>query len=100
MAGPSPAKGVVMTAAVSTTKIRVGTGHAGERLDRVLASHLPELSRTRLKRLILDGCVTEHGTVLRDPSRRVRDDQDFVVILPEIEEAAPVAQPIELDIRF
>ena len=37
---------------------------------------------------------------LRDPSLRVRCDQNFVVILPEIEDAAPVAQPIALDIRF
>jgi 23S rRNA pseudouridine1911/1915/1917 synthase len=37
---------------------------------------------------------------LRDPSLRVRYDQNFVVILPQIEDAAPIAQPIELDIRF
>ena len=37
---------------------------------------------------------------MRDPSLRVRYDQNFVVILPQIEDAAPVAQPIALDIRF
>ena len=68
-----------------TTSIRVGETDAGQRLDRILASHLPALSRTRLKRLILDGCVTEHGIVLCDPSLRVRCDQNFVVLLTVIE---------------
>ncbi|HEX3524756.1 MAG TPA: pseudouridine synthase, partial [Stellaceae bacterium] len=73
---------------------------AGQRLDRVLALHLPELSRTRLKRLIESGQVTHAGAVLRDPSLRVRHDQNFVVILPQIEDAAPLAQPIALEIQF
>jgi 23S rRNA pseudouridine1911/1915/1917 synthase len=89
-----------MTADAATIVIRAGAGDAGQRLDRVLALHLPELSRTRLKHLIESGNVMENGATLRDPSQRVRNDQNFVVILPQIEDAAPVAQPIALDIRF
>ena len=89
-----------MTAAASTTTVRVSETDAGQRLDRVLAQHLPLLSRTRLKRLIETGQVTNEGVVLRDPSQRVRYDQNFVVILPQIEDAAPVAQPILLEICF
>ena len=80
--------------------VRAGEADAGQRLDRVLARHLPLLSRTRLKRLIEGGQVTEEGTVLREPSLRVRHHQNFVVILPRIEDAAPVAQPITLQIHF
>jgi 23S rRNA pseudouridine1911/1915/1917 synthase len=89
-----------MLAADKVIAIRASVGDAGQRLDRVLAQHLPLLSRTRLKRLIETGQVTREGAVLRDPSQRVRYDQNFVVILPRIEDAAPVAQPIALDIRF
>jgi 23S rRNA pseudouridine1911/1915/1917 synthase len=89
-----------MTAAPGTTTIRACAGDAGQRLDRVLALHLPELSRTRLKYLIESGNVTENGVTLRDPSLRVRYDQNFVVILPQIEDAAPLAQPIALEIQF
>jgi 23S rRNA pseudouridine1911/1915/1917 synthase len=89
-----------MTPDVAATVIRAGETDAGQRLDRVLAQHLPLLSRTRLKRLIETGQVTHAGAVLRDPSQRVRSDQNFVVILPQIEDAVPVAQPIALDIRF
>ncbi len=88
-----------MTPDANSTVIRTGEADAGLRLDRVLAQHLP-LSRTRLKRLIETGQVTHEGAVLRDPSLRVRYDQNFVVILPRVEDAAPVAQPIELDVCF
>jgi 23S rRNA pseudouridine1911/1915/1917 synthase len=89
-----------MLATDKVIAIRARGGDAGQRLDRVLALHLPLLSRTRLKRLIETGQVTHEGAVLRDPSLRVRYDQNFVVILPQIEDAAPIAQPIALDIRF
>jgi 23S rRNA pseudouridine1911/1915/1917 synthase len=89
-----------MLATDNVIVIRASAGDAGQRLDRVLALHLPKLSRTRLKHLIENGNVTENGAKLRDPSQRVRYDQNFVVILPQIEDAAPVAQPIALDIRF
>src|SRR5271167_933687 len=89
-----------MTPDAAATVIRADETDAGQRLDRVLAQHLPLLSRTRLKRLIETGQVTHEGAVLRDPSQRVRYDQNFVVILPQIDDAAPVAQPIALDIRF
>jgi 23S rRNA pseudouridine1911/1915/1917 synthase len=102
MAGPSlakPGQGE-MLATDKVIAIRTRAGDAGQRLDRVLALHLPLLSRTRLKRLIETGRVTHEGAVLRDPSLRVRYDQNFVVILPQIEDAAPIAQPIALEIRF
>jgi 23S rRNA pseudouridine1911/1915/1917 synthase len=89
------------TAAAGTARaIRVGENDDGGRLDRVLALHFPELSRTRLKHLIQAGHVTQNGQALRDPSVRVKYDQNFVVILPQPEDAAPQAQRIALDIRF
>ena len=80
--------------------VLAGASEAGQRLDRALALHLPALSRTRLKRLIQSGHVKCEGIALRDPALRVRCGQNFVVILPEDTDAAPVAQPIALDIRF
>jgi len=88
------------TAAGTARAIRVRENDDGGRLDRVLALHFPELSRTRLKHLIQAGHVSQHGQALRDPSLRVKYDQDFVVILPQPEDAAPQAQRIALNIRF
>ncbi|HTV43750.1 MAG TPA: RluA family pseudouridine synthase [Stellaceae bacterium] len=80
--------------------IRIADGEAGERLDRVLAQHLPELSRTRLKRLIEQGLVAGDGAMSRDPALRVRPGQNFVVSFPDAEEPLPAAQPIALKICF
>ena len=84
------------------TAVAVGARgeEVGQRLDRVLAAHLPELSRSRLKRLIESGQVTLAGAAVRDPSSRVRSGQEFVVHLPEPESAVPAAQPMPLAIRF
>ena len=80
--------------------IRTGEADVGQRLDRVLALHLPQLSRTRLKHLIETGLVSAEGAVVRDPSLRVQRDQNFVIFLPQIEDGMPIAQPIPLNIRF
>ena len=51
-------------------QVEVSAAEAGGRIDRVL-SERSELSRTRLKGLILDGAVTLGGRTIRDPSHRV-----------------------------
>src|SRR5258708_682893 len=81
-------------------EIRSDAEDAGQRLDRVLQRHLPELSRTRFKQLILAGDVTSDGAVQRDPAQRVQPGQHFWVVLPEPADPVPVAQAIPLAIGF
>jgi 23S rRNA pseudouridine1911/1915/1917 synthase len=89
-----------------TTEVRLLLAAAahGQRLDRALQQGLPELSRSRLKQLILSGQVRDdrpdRANVIRDPARKVKSGQTFVVILPEPDAATPQAQAIPLDIRF
>ncbi|MGB1357602.1 MAG: RluA family pseudouridine synthase [Candidatus Puniceispirillaceae bacterium] len=76
---------------------------SGDRLDRFLASSLTSdepLSRTRVKALILDGAVTEDGEVASDPSQTVRAGATYVLTLPPVRDARPVAQDIPLDILY
>src|SRR4029077_6552405 len=47
--------------------VRVADDQAGGRLDRVLATHIAELSRTRLKALIEAAAGAGGGRALRDP---------------------------------
>jgi 23S rRNA pseudouridine1911/1915/1917 synthase len=81
-------------------EITVAAGDGGVRLDRALQRQLPELSRTRLKQLILAGLIASDGQVLRDPAQRAGSGIRIVVTLPEPEDAIPAAQAIALDIRF
>src|SRR5438045_5673053 len=81
-------------------ELRSDAEDAGQRLDRVLQRHLPELSRTRFKQLILAGDVTSDGAVQRDPAQRVQPGQHFWVGPPEPADPVPAAQAIPLAIRF
>jgi 23S rRNA pseudouridine1911/1915/1917 synthase len=81
-------------------EIAIGASEAGQRLDRALQQRLPDLSRTRLKQLILLGQIRQGAEVSRDPARRVRLGQSFVVTLPAPDEPEPAAQAMALDIYF
>ena len=66
----------------ASERITVAEAEAGERLDRILASHLATISRSRLKKLIETGQVSLEGETINDPSMRVKGGQRFVVALP------------------
>jgi 23S rRNA pseudouridine1911/1915/1917 synthase len=86
--------------AAGLQQVTVGLPDAGERLDRMLASHLGSLSRTRLKHLILEGNITRDGATISDPSTRVKPGDTFTVAVPPPVADRPVAQTIPLDIRY
>jgi 23S rRNA pseudouridine1911/1915/1917 synthase len=73
---------------------------AGGRLDRVLAAHVVELSRTRLKALIEAGAVAVDGRTIRDPGHRVNSGAAIVVDVPEAAPAKPAAEAIPLNVVY
>jgi 23S rRNA pseudouridine1911/1915/1917 synthase len=73
---------------------------AGGRLDRVLAAHIADLSRTRVKALILAGEVTVGGRTIRDPGHRVNAGAAITIVVPEAEAAIPTGEDIPLHIVF
>ena len=80
--------------------IRVADDEAGERLDRVLAAHVAELSRTRLKALIEAGSVTVDGLTIRDPAHHVNSGAAVSVAIPPPEPAKPAPEPIALAVVY
>jgi 23S rRNA pseudouridine1911/1915/1917 synthase len=78
--------------------VEVGAEETGARLDRVLATHLTALSRTRLKALVLAGRVAIGGRTIRDPGHRVNAGDQLTVEVPPPEEAAPQGENIPLAI--
>ena len=81
-------------------ELTIADNAAGERLDRALADALPELSRERLKALIVGGQVTAAQGGRPSPSQRVAAGERFVVEVPPAAPAAAEAQAIPLDIVF
>ncbi len=83
-----------------TYKIAVEKTEAGLRLDRLLASRLPELSRSRLKNLIEAGRLSAGGETIVEPSYRVKPGQRLILAVPAAAPARPQAQAIPLDVLF
>jgi 23S rRNA pseudouridine1911/1915/1917 synthase len=78
----------------------VAADEAGERLDRVLAANVAELSRSRLKALILDGAVAIDGRTIRDPGQRVNSGAAIVLDVPPPVPAKPAAENIPLNVVY
>ncbi|MFL6826327.1 MAG: RluA family pseudouridine synthase [Bradyrhizobium sp.] len=70
------------------------------RLDRVLAGNLRELSRSRLKVLILAGRVTVGSTPIRDPAYHVAAGDTITIDVPQAVAAEPAGEEIALDIVY
>jgi 23S rRNA pseudouridine1911/1915/1917 synthase len=70
------------------------------RLDRVLATRLSELSRSRLKALILDGQVAVKNAPVRDPAYHVVTGDTITIHVPAPVAAEPQGETIALDIVY
>jgi 23S rRNA pseudouridine1911/1915/1917 synthase len=70
------------------------------RLDRVLAVRQPELSRSRLKALILAGSVSLRSAPVRDPAYHVVSGDTITIDVPEAVAPEPEGEDIALDIVY
>jgi 23S rRNA pseudouridine1911/1915/1917 synthase len=81
-------------------EVIVAGDEGSARLDRVLAQRSAELSRSRLKALILAGSVTVKDAVVRDPAYHVAPGDTIIIDVPEAAPAEPKGEDIALDIVF
>jgi len=78
---------------------KVTAEDSGTRLDKYLAAHLPELSRSQLQRLIQEGQVSLAQTVVTS-SYRVRGGDIITLDVPPPRPARPVAEALALQIVY
>ncbi len=72
---------------------------AGVRLDRFLASQLPEMSRTRVQELMEQGRVLVDGAAMK-PSHKVEEGSVVVVDVPPPAVPGVQAEDISLDVLY
>jgi 23S rRNA pseudouridine1911/1915/1917 synthase len=72
---------------------------AGERLDRTLAEHAPDLSRARIQALIAEGRVRRDGVALTSASAKAAAGPYEIEVPPPIP-AEPEPQAIPLSVLF
>jgi 23S rRNA pseudouridine1911/1915/1917 synthase len=80
--------------------VTVAGDEGSARLDRVLAVRLAQLSRSRLKALILAGSVTLRSAPVRDPAYHVSTGDTITIDVPEAVAAEPAGEAIALDIVY
>jgi 23S rRNA pseudouridine1911/1915/1917 synthase len=80
--------------------VTVAGDEGSTRLDRVLAVREPELSRSRLKALILAGSVSLGGAPIRDPAYHVAPGDTITIDVPEAIAPEPEGEDIALDIVY
>ncbi len=73
---------------------------AGGRLDAVLARLHADLSRNRIKDLILGGAVSVNGVTVSEPKYKVKEEDLLVLDAPEPEDPEPQPENIPLDILY
>ncbi len=75
------------------------TAQTDERIDRLLARQVPELSRSALQRLLEEGAVKLNGETVRK-NRRTAPGEVYTLTLPEPEPLAVEAQDIPLSVVY
>jgi 23S rRNA pseudouridine1911/1915/1917 synthase len=85
-------------AAVELRDVLIGAQDHDDRLDRALARHIAEFSRSYLQQLLADGAVQLQGQAVRKPAMRVRAGQTFRVELRATPQALAFT-PEAMDLR-
>jgi 23S rRNA pseudouridine1911/1915/1917 synthase len=73
---------------------------AAQRLDKVLGDKIPDLSRSRIKNLVLAGAVTRDGVVTTDVSEKIRPGARYTVTIPPAAPATPSGEDIPFPILY
>ena len=84
----------------ATYTVGIDDQDRGERLDKVLSRHLPDISRSRLKELILTGRLALGGVPCLDPNTKVKAGDRLDLVVPTAVDAEPLAQEIPLVIVY
>jgi len=71
---------------------------AGERIDRYLADHLPDLSRSRIQKLIEQGQVWVNEAICTSKKVDVQEGDRIVLVIPDAEplDLQPEHMPLEI----
>jgi 23S rRNA pseudouridine1911/1915/1917 synthase len=80
-------------------QIVIASDAAGDRLDRVLAAHLPDVSRARIQALMAQGALVFDGKIISDVSAKARAGT-YVLVMPAAIAALPAPENLPLTVLF
>jgi len=83
-----------------TVELVVSRRETGKRLDTFLSVYHPDLSRSKVKKLVEKGFVRINSVVCKKPSARVREGDRITLTIPEPQTPSPQPEDIPLKIIF
>ena len=79
-------------------KVKNTLKNNNKRLDAFLAMSLPDLSRNKIKKLILEGNVSSQEFKITDPNHNITDNEIYEITIPEPEASNLKPETKNLDI--
>lgn len=73
---------------------------AGERIDKFLSDNMPEVTRSRIKKLIVDGNVCISGTSVTKANYKLKAGEQITVEIPEPDDVQIIAEDIPIEIVY
>ncbi|MGB0934863.1 MAG: RluA family pseudouridine synthase [Alphaproteobacteria bacterium] len=80
--------------------VEISTDEHRWRIDKALATLAQDLSRTRIKGLLLDGHISLDGEPVYDPAQKVTAGQEYTIVVPDLTEGPPQPENIPLDVVY
>ncbi len=85
---------------MSGREIQVDIERPGGRLDRLLSDRLPDISRSRIQKLVRQGLATVDGVVITKTGFALEGGERVTLFLPAPEPSALIPEHIPLDIIY
>ena len=85
---------------IETHILTVADDQSGTRLDRFLADACPDISRSRIKALLLEQAVLLNTQIIANPSYRVKSGDAIEMAIPESVELDVLPQKMDLNVIF
>ena len=87
-------------ASIPAFTLHAGPADAGQRLDKFLAGRIGTISRSRVKGLILAGCLARDGQITSDASEAIQQGAVYTLSPPPAAPASPAGQARDLTILY
>ena len=80
--------------------LEVSKEHQGIRIDIFLQSQIKNLSRTRIKKIIIEGCVKINDQIIEEPAKKIKEKDRIKIKFPIAKESKILPQKINIDVLY
>ena len=83
-----------------THKLKINKAENSKRLDQALTDKISNVTRSQIKILLNDGNVKKRGKIFKNASYKVKEKEEYEVLIPKFNEANHLPEDITLEIIY